>query len=160
MRAEGEEMRRIGPIGTVSRVVIGGGLLVSASLHGHPWGVTWYEVVLGFGVFPMFMVGMALVARHRKSNPLGLTGPLPTTLNCVVILALFLNPITSGAAGLFYGATLLVAAGRGQPGCEATVISNWLLRRDDEVGCPVFSPIDHAELRRGPSGGANLVPPA
>jgi hypothetical protein len=44
--------------------------------------------------------------------------------------------------------TLLVAAWRGQPGCEATVLSNLILRRDDQIGCPTFSPIDAAEARR------------
>ena len=32
-------------------------------------------------------------------------------------------------------------------GCEVLAISNWLLRRDDQVGCVVFSPIDAAEAR-------------
>jgi hypothetical protein len=64
-----------------------------------------------------------------------------------VIVVLLTNKYTSGAAELFYGATLLVAALRGQPGCEITVISNWILRRDDQVGCPVFSPIDGFESR-------------
>jgi hypothetical protein len=27
-------------------------------------------------------------------------------------------------------------------------VSNWLLRRDDQVGCVVFWPVDH--LERGP----------
>jgi len=49
---------------------------------------------------------------------------------------------------LFYGATLLAAAWRGQPGCESTVIANWILGRDDQVGGPVFSPIDQLENRR------------
>jgi hypothetical protein len=50
-------------------------------------------------------------------------------------------------AALFYGATLLVAAWWGQLGCEATVLSNSILGRDDQIGCPVFSPIDEAEAR-------------
>ena len=45
-----------------------------------------------------------------------------------------------GGLGLFY-----LAAWRGQPGCEITVISNAILQRDDQVGCPVFYPIDAAE---------------
>jgi hypothetical protein len=40
-----------------------------------------------------------------------------------------------------------VAAWRAQPGCEATVLSNWILRRDDQIGCPCFTPIDEAEAR-------------
>jgi hypothetical protein len=70
-------------------------------------------------------------------------------LNCLVIVGLLSDAYTTGGAELFYGATLLVASWRGQPGCEATVVSNWLLERDDQVGCPIFSPIDRAEARRG-----------
>lgn len=32
-------------------------------------------------------------------------------------------------------------------GCEVLAVSNWLLSRDDQVGCTVFSPIDHLERR-------------
>lgn len=41
--------------------------------------------------------------------------------------------------------TLLIAAWRGQAGCEATVISNLVLGRDDQIGCPTLTPIDAAE---------------
>ncbi|MGH3062026.1 MAG: hypothetical protein ACRDNA_11520, partial [Gaiellaceae bacterium] len=60
---------------------------------------------------------------------------------------LAVNPYTVGGAALFYGGTLLIAAVRAQPGCEATVLSNWILGRDDQIGCPLFSPIDRAEAR-------------
>ncbi len=51
---------------------------------------------------------------------------------------------------MFYGASMLLAAARGYAGCEVLAISNWLLRRDDQVGCVVFWPIDQLEhhLRR------------
>jgi hypothetical protein len=46
---------------------------------------------------------------------------------------------------------MLLAAVRGYRGCELLAVSNWLLRRDDQIGCVVFSPVDHMEgrLRRG-----------
>jgi hypothetical protein len=40
---------------------------------------------------------------------------------------------------------MLVAALRGSAGCEVLAVSNWLLRRDDQVGCLVFSPLDQLE---------------
>jgi hypothetical protein len=45
---------------------------------------------------------------------------------------------------------MLLAAARGYAGCEVLAISNWLLHRDDQIGCLVFSPIDRLErlLRR------------
>lgn len=64
---------------------------------------------------------------------------------------LFSLDFTRDAAALFFGASLLLAAARGYAGCEVLAISNWLLRRDDQVGCVVFTPIDAVEeqLTRG-----------
>ena len=44
-------------------------------------------------------------------------------------------------------ASMLLAALRGYAGCEVLAVSNWLLRRDDQVGCAVFWPIDQLERR-------------
>jgi hypothetical protein len=75
---------------------------------------------------------------------------LGVATNLVVIVVLVSNPYTGGGATLFYGAALLVAAWRGQAGCEATVLPNVIFRRDDQIGCPTFSPVDAVEghLRR------------
>lgn len=55
-------------------------------------------------------------------------------LNIGVFLALYLTPekapprsVTSDAALLFYGASMLLAALRGYAGCEVLAVSNWLL---------------------------------
>jgi hypothetical protein len=94
-------------------------------------------------------VNLALAAARRyATRPLRFTGPLGHTLNYAAIVALVANPYTGTAAALFYAASLLVAAWRGQPACEVTVLSNLFLRRDDQIGYPVFAPIDVAEARR------------
>ena len=36
---------------------------------------------------------------------------------------------------------------RGYAGCESLAISNWLRRRDGQVGCLVFWPLDAVEVR-------------
>jgi len=123
-------------------------LLYLAFFRGTSWGLRWYDAVLGLVVLPGVMLTLSLAARRRGSGPLRLTGSVATMLNCAVIIALLVDPYTARGAELFYGATLLAAAWRGQPGCESTVISNWILGRDDQVGCPVFSPIDQLENRR------------
>jgi hypothetical protein len=51
----------------------------------------------------------------------------------------------SDAVVIFYGVSMLIAAIRGYAGCESLAISNWLLKRDDQLGCLLFSPIDFAE---------------
>jgi hypothetical protein len=143
--------RRIGPAGTAVRVLAGIGLLyLAGAADGLPWSVDWYDPILGLVVLPALTIMLGLAARRYADRPLRLTGPLGHALNCAVIVALVANPYTGGAATLFYAATVLVAAGRGQPGCEVTVIPNWILRRDDQIGCPVFAPIDAAEARHRP----------
>jgi hypothetical protein len=140
--------RRIGPIGTTTRLITAAVLLYLALFDGTSWGLRWYDAVLGLVVLPVLILAIGLVARHRGTGPIRFTGPVGTALNCAVIVAMLANPFTAGGAELFYGITLIAAAWHAQPGCEATVISNWILRRDDQIGCPVFSPIEHAEARR------------
>jgi hypothetical protein len=139
--------RRIGPFGTPARLVVAAGLLYLALFDGTSWGLEWYDVATGLAVLPAAVIAFGVVARRYASGPVRFTGSAGTTANCLLLVALAVNPYTAGGAALFYGATLLVAAWRGQPGCEATVVSNAILGRDDQIGCPLFSPIDEAEAR-------------
>ncbi len=140
--------RRIGVFGTVSRVLVGLGLLYLAATHGGlSWRLRWSDVALGLVAFPSVMVAAGLVARRFAGQPVRFTGPLGLTVNTAVIVALASNRYTAGGAELFYGTTLLVAAWLAQPGCEGTVLSNLILRRDDQIGCPTFTPVDAIEAR-------------
>jgi hypothetical protein len=130
---------------------------VARGASGLAWEGEWYDAVGGLVALPALTVAGGLAARRHASAPLRFTGPVAIAVNCGVIVALVANPYTGGAATLFYAAALLVGAWRGQAGCEGTVISNWILGRDDQVGCPIFSPIDEAEARlrrRGVAAGA------
>src|SRR5215207_5353947 len=116
--------RRIGAAGTALRVIVGLGLLyLAGAADGLPWSVGWYDPVLGLVALPALTVLAGLAARRYAAKPIRFTGPAGHALNCVAIVALVLNPYTGGAVTLFYGATVLVAAWRGQPGCEVTVLS-------------------------------------
>ena len=129
--------RRIGRAGTISRVIVALGLLYLALTHGGlSWRLTWYDAVLGLVVLPAVMIAIGLTARRFAGRAVHFTGPVGLAVNCAVIVALLANPYTAGGAELFYGITLLVAAWCGQPGCEATVVSNLILGRDDQIGCP------------------------
>lgn len=144
-----ERKRRIGPFATALRVTVAVGLLyLAGGAGGLSWDVEWYDVVGGLVVLPGLTVLLGLAARRFMAKPLRFTGPAEHALNCVVMVALATNPYTGGAAALFYGTTLLIAAWRGQRGCEVTIVSNWILGRDDQVGCPLFSPVDALETRR------------
>ena len=150
------ELRRrdIGPLGTGARVIVGLGILGSV-VHGHVTGelrpAPW---LLGLVGFPALVLGGQWWPSRRAPGALRARGPAAQLLNIGVFVALYLTPdyapalsITSDAALLFYGASMLLAAARGYSGCEVLAVSNWLLGRDDQVGCLLFAPIDYLEGR-------------
>ena len=137
--------REIRPIGTALRVVVGLFLLYFAALGGGSWDIAWYEAGIGFVVFPVVVIGTGLIARRLSDDPVHFTGLGGHLANLGIIVLLIANPYTADAAALFYGATMLVAGWRGQRGCEGTVISNLILGRNDQIGCPLFAPLDELE---------------
>lgn len=144
--------RSIGPWGTAARVLVGAFLIGSVtqghlSSGFHPW--AW---VIGLMGFPLVVVGWQRGRASRHPARLEATGPVGYLVNIAVFLALYLTPtyaptlaVTSDAALLFYGTSMLIAATRGYAGCEVLAVSNWVLRRDDQIGCMLFAPVDTAE---------------
>ena len=45
---------------------------------------------------------------------------------------------------------MVLAAASGSGGCEVLAFSNWVLRREDEMGCALFEPVDRLEGRSRP----------
>jgi hypothetical protein len=140
--------RGIRPLGTTARVLVGGMLVGS---------VTWGHVTRGFHLsawllglvgFPAVVVGLQWLRARRTPTRLEATGPVGHAANLAVFLALYLLEPTSDAALLFYGASMWLAALRGYAGCEVLAVSNWLLGRDDQVGCALFWPVDQLERHR------------
>jgi hypothetical protein len=152
--------RQIGAIGTAARVVLGLLLLTYGVLGGRlivsngqlRTGFSPLAVVLGLVALPtVLLVGQWLRSR-RTAVRLQATGSVATSVNMLIFFALILTPLyapplsfVGNAALVFYGASMLLAAARGYAGCEVLAFSNWLLRRDDQVGCLVLSPIDQFE---------------
>jgi hypothetical protein len=137
--------RSIGPFGTAARVIIGG-LLVGSVVWGHlARGFHPSSWALGLIGFPALLLAWQWLRSRRTPTPVRATGPIAHALNLGVFLAVYLVEFTSDAALAFYGASMLLAALRGYAGCEVLAVSNWLLRRDDQVGCALFWPIDHLE---------------
>lgn len=154
-QSQSHKQRRIGMLGTAARVVVGVGLLawvVTGELNGS--GLSPVAWPLGLAGFP----AVAAVGQwwRTHSHPARLDAGLAGyVINGVLLLGLFLPQwFVPGAwilwdAGLiFVGVSALLAAARGYAGCEILAISNWLLRRDDQVGCVLFSPTDHFDHRR------------
>ena len=66
-------------------------------------------------------------------------------VNFAIAIPLLVLPATAGAAVVYYGASMLLAAARRNAGWEVTAFSNAVLGRDDQVGCALFAPVDLAE---------------
>ena len=116
---------------------------------------SWRDALLGLLIAPGVILGLAVVRARRSKAPLRATGPLGYLVNAAIAIAAFALPATAGAAFLFYGASMLLAAARSQGGCEVTVVPNVLLGRDDQVGCALFAPVDHAEQSVATGGSPN-----
>jgi hypothetical protein len=155
--------RAIGPLGTTARVLVGG-LLMGSVTWGHlTRGFHPAAWLLGLVGFPALLVAGQWLRARRTPTPLRATGPVAHALNVAVFVVLYLLEPTSDAALLFYGASMWLAAARGYAGCEVLAVSNWLLRRDDQVGCAVFWPVDqlehHRTVRRAASAAVGYRPP-
>ena len=161
-RSRNVHRREIGSIGTIVRVILGLGLLAYGLSggkvvvsHGQlQLGFELPGVILGVLAFPAVLLIWQWLHARRDPTRFEATGAVGTAINMAVFFALFLTPwylprlsFTSDAASIFYGASMLLAALRGYGGCEVLAISNWVLRRDDQVGCLVLGPVDLAERR-------------
>lgn len=136
-------VRAIGPVGTYARAAAGVAAIALAFING----LAWWAVPLGLIVGPFAVtVGHAWLIRRYPSALRGLDqgGACATAL---LVAPFLIIPYTSDATWLWLGASMLLAAARGYAGCEVLAISNWLLRRDDTIGCLLFTPIDQAEAR-------------
>jgi hypothetical protein len=140
--------RAIGPLGTTARILVGG-LLVASVTWGHlDRGFHPSAWLLGLVGFPALVVAGQWLRTRRTPTPLRATGPVAHALNVAVFVVLYVLKPTSDAALLFYGASMWLAAVRGYAGCEVLAVSNWLLGRDDQIGCAVFWPLDQLEYHR------------
>ena len=161
--------RQIGTLGTVARVLIGFLMLLYGLTGGRievmrgtlQTGFDPLSVAIGVVAFPAVLLAWQWLRARSARTRYEATGPLATTINIAVFIALVLTPLyasplsfTSNAALIFYGGSMLLAAARGYGGCEVLAISNWILRRDDQIGCLVLSPIDDYErqLKSSQSG--------
>ena len=137
--------RQIRCWGSLARLVVGTAMLAGAAITG----ADRFDVLIGLAVLPVAEV-VLLAVRGTNAAPLRLFGNTGHCLNWGIGIVLF--NFVPQAALLFYGSSIMLAFVRGYAGCEIFAISNWIRNRDDQIVCPVFSPIDQAEARRA---GAN-----
>ena len=134
----------VGTFGRLARLLVGAMFIALALFWRQP---DWGDVYLGLVVAPLLVIGLMAWRARRTPTPLRATGPVGHAVNLLILIPLFALPATAGAAFLFYGASMLLAAARASGACEVTAISNAVLGRDDQVGCPLFWPLDAAEAR-------------
>lgn len=147
--------REIGPFATAGRVA--GGLLFVA-VATLPDGVSSWDVVAGLVALPLLAAAVAWLVRlaYRRRAPErlaarhALAGPGLWVLGLVIALATaltFVTPMDAPAIWLFFGVSMLVAAVRGQAGCEVVALPNVLFGREDRVTCVLYGPLDAVDAR-------------
>lgn len=147
--------RAIGPLGTAARTVVGGVLLGSVTWGHARGGVNLGAWLIGLAVIPGLTIALMRWRSARRPDRLNwLTGPLGHPVTAAAFLTLYATTwyapsidVLSDGVLVFAGVTMLVAAYRGYAGCELLAISNWVLRRNDQVGCLLFQPVDVMEGR-------------
>ena len=137
--------RAIGIAGTAGRVALGVAFFLVVLLIPEGGALKWHEAALGLLGAPAVVLAWQLMRLRWTTERLDATGVGGFVVNFGIGAVLFISLPTRDAAFLFYGTSLLLAAARGYAGCELLAISNWLLRREDEVGCVVFFPLDAVE---------------
>jgi hypothetical protein len=148
--------RDIGPVGTAVRLVAGL-LLVGNVAYGqlvtqHVRPATWALGLLGF---PALVLAWHVWWIRRHPARFSSTSPHSYALGALLFLTLYLTwwyapalSVTSDAALLFFGGTMVLTALLGYGGCELLTPSNWLLRRQDQIACAVFAPFDALDRHR------------
>jgi hypothetical protein len=144
--------RRLGPLGTLARLGVGSWMAGSV-LIGHLRGpFTLLPWVLGLIVLPIVATVWHRWYVGRGERRLNATGPIGHLSHVLLFCGMLIAPdyvpalwFAPDTAFLFYGSAMLIAAVRGQSDCEVLALSNWLLRRDDRIGCIVFAPVDHID---------------
>jgi len=138
--------RAIGPAGTAARIAVGVAFVLLGLLGTS--GIDWTALLVGLAGMPALAVVAQLARLGVARTTLHATDALAACLNLAVAAILLVTPWTSHPTFVFLGASMLLAAWRGYAGCETLAISNWLLHRDDQVGCMLFTPLDRAEAHR------------
>jgi hypothetical protein len=148
--------REIGPIGTVGRVVAGAlALGIPIALEGIGW---WDAPALIAAPLVATAAArlIALLFDHIAPDALSSHHAICSPAGCVLIGVLFAGASAVGAASPahgdvvvwgFLGASMLLAAARGDGGCEVLAFPNAISGRRDRIGCILFTPIDTAEAR-------------
>lgn len=142
--------REIGPIGTATRI-IAGLVLIAVPIASHGIGI--WDLGGALIVFPLLAIALHRLVSWGFAN-IWLVNLLVLVLALAIATGLtVVTPIDGGAIPLFFGASLLVVAVRGDAGCEVLAFANASTGHRDVTGCVAFSPLDWLEDRLASAGG-------
>jgi hypothetical protein len=155
-----ERARALGPIGTAARAIAGTVLvLVPIASHGLARWDTFAALIvlpaLSVALDRLLAAGVTRLAEVTGRHASDVTRTWTVHLSALVaILAsatalTYVTPIDAGAIWLFFGVSLVVAAVRGDAGCEAVAIPNAISGRRERTGCVAFRLVDSLEGRSG-----------
>ena len=138
--------RAIRPIGTASRAVIGTAMIVMAFAYRIGWwdvAAGWWDVAAALTALPAVALIAAVLTRAARP-PVGTAAVISAVVGLGTLLT-FISPVDRPAIFLYLGVSMVLAALRGDAGCELLSVPNPVRGRRTEVWCPVFTPIDLAE---------------
>ncbi|MGH3452596.1 MAG: hypothetical protein ACRDQW_18220 [Haloechinothrix sp.] len=145
--------RQIGPLGTSARAAVGlAAIAVAITLGVGAWDVAAGLVGLPLLAGGLYAVTAAAYGRGRAGHPL--STPAGTWAISVVVLVsvisvataiTYVTPVDAGAIWLFFGASLLLVAARGDAGCEVLAVVNAFAGRRGSTGCIALAPVDSIE---------------
>jgi hypothetical protein len=155
--------RALGPIGTAARA-IAGTVLVLVPIASH--GLARWDIFAALIVLPALSVALDRLLAAGVTRLAEVSGRLASdvtrtwTVHLTALVAIlasataltYVTPIDAGAIWLFFGVSLVVAAVRGDAGCEAVAIPNAIFRRRERTGCVAFALVDSLEGRLGAPG--------
>lgn len=153
--------RAIGMLGTTIRLIVGVLLVGVALTFDRPsGGVTWWDAAAVLVVLPLAALGAVVVLNafyrrwpwlaHRARTPWSSAQAAAAVAVIAAVLALgtaltFLSPVDRVALWIFFGTSMILAAVRGDDGCEILAIPNTILRRTDAIWCPIYTQLDTSE---------------
>lgn len=149
--------RQSGPIGAAVRAVVGSALITyTVVTHGlAAWDVA--AALIAFPILASLLHAVVASAYDRLATGRA-SGSTRTWVVSAAVLVLFLGiavgltfvtPIDGGSIFLFFGASLVIVAARGDAGCEVLAIVNAIAGRRERTGCVAFAPVDSLERRLG-----------
>jgi hypothetical protein len=155
LNGTGEETRRAPPVGRALRLLFGVALIVYVTpvYFRLPSQVFVGSLLLMLGLVVAYCAVHIVVARRI----VGLSPYFGAVLVHALLVALYVAgffpaPVVGGGNGqlaaiTFLGISLVIAGVRGIAGCELMAIPDLFLRKDVELACLIFSPLDKLERR-------------